>query len=364
VSTPAIPVRKPAPHVVLLAAALTDLLCLMVGGPGRYWANVATFVDMRAYERVTTAIRDWHLAVAQPHQFWGYPYVAALTAGVLAISPAVALTVVAVVASATATVLVYRLWGGWVALYFACVSWAWTQRAVFGGSEPLFLALLLTAFALARKERWVWATAVASLATTVRPFGVLVLGAILCTLIRRRAWRTLGWSAVTVASVVIAYAVPLWLAFGDPLANVHSYQQTNWPRGIPVGAPFMELWRDAHAMTRSSLRLALNVLALALLLLALFDRVARWKSTEKIESTFVIGYAVFLLCLNVPGYALFDFPRYVIPLLPFAIVAIERWLPRQPVVAIVCACLAGPIAGAAQERPGSPIRALVHWMPR
>ena len=63
----------------------------------------------------------------------------------------------------------FRLWGGWVAGFFAILNFDWMQRSYLGGSEPLFVALLFASFLAIRKERWWLACVLASLSTVVRP---------------------------------------------------------------------------------------------------------------------------------------------------------------------------------------------------
>ena len=57
-----------------------------------------------------------------------------------------AMLIISIVSSVAAGGIAYRLWGGWIAGFFAILSFDWLQRSYLGGSEPLFVALLFAAF--------------------------------------------------------------------------------------------------------------------------------------------------------------------------------------------------------------------------
>src|ERR1019366_4932897 len=91
--------------------------------------------------------------------------------------------------SLIAIFVAYRLWGGWVAGFFAVASRDWMERSLLGGAEPLFLACIFGSFVAARKQRWLLASLLASVATIVRPMGIFALVGIAVALLVKRDWR-------------------------------------------------------------------------------------------------------------------------------------------------------------------------------
>jgi hypothetical protein len=113
----------------------------------------------------------------------------AALSGLTGVSDRTALLLISFPSSFLGVALAYRLGGGWVAGFFAVLSFDWMQRSYLGRSEPLFVALLFGSFVGARKERWLLAALRASLATVVRPLGVFALLGIGDTLLWKRAYR-------------------------------------------------------------------------------------------------------------------------------------------------------------------------------
>lgn len=128
-------------------------------------------------------------------------------------------------------VLAYRLWGGWVAGFFAVLNFDWMQRLFLGGSEPLFMALVFGALLTVRRERWLLAALLAAFSTTVRLVGMFALVALGLALLLKRDFRNFSLATLTGLIVGGLYASPLALYFQNPLANVHRYQQADWEGG-------------------------------------------------------------------------------------------------------------------------------------
>jgi hypothetical protein len=107
--------------------------------------------------------------------------------------------------SVVGTVLAFRLWGGWIAGFFAVLNFEWMQRSCLGGSEPLFVVLLFASFLAVRRERWILAALLASFSTTVRPLGFLALAGIGLTLLWKREYRTLSIAVAVGAAIGAAW---------------------------------------------------------------------------------------------------------------------------------------------------------------
>jgi hypothetical protein len=160
---------------IVLISYLVFLAVLSFIG-GSYWSLVGgKFGDNPGYLAAASAIRHWTFSGVDVKQFWGVSYAVACVSLLTGASEGLALVVVCVGASLASVALCYWLWDGWIAVFFALLSLDWFQRSLLGGAEPLFMALLLGSFLALRRDRWVLAVVLGSLATVVRPFGVFAL---------------------------------------------------------------------------------------------------------------------------------------------------------------------------------------------
>jgi hypothetical protein len=334
--------------VALLVGA--SLLAIAAAGWRVYLVRVQEFPDMSSYAEAATAIRHWHLTGAATRQFWGYAYAAALLSFVLPGVPMlVVLLLISVVAGCLAVTLTHRLWGGWIAVYLTAVGWQWVQREAFGGSEPLFMALLLASLLATRSDQWRRAVLWAALATTVRPIGVFAVAAILATALMKRRWTDAVLGVSVAATVFGLYCVPLAFT-GDALGNIHWY------------APQMTggtVWRNLITDQVSPLRQILVAGAIALVLMAPFVVVTREQAGRRAENLFAFGTSCFLVTLNCQPCA-WAFSRFAIVSIPFALVVARRWLRRDDRVVLALSIGSALIAAAMQVDDRSPGTALVH----
>ncbi len=98
-------------------------------------------------------------------------------------------------------------------------------------SESLFLALVLTSFVAARRERWMWAGLVGAFAALARPNGILLFFALGADALWE-LWETrrFNWRWLWVGLVPMGFAVYLLVNYritGDPLAFL-SVQREHW----------------------------------------------------------------------------------------------------------------------------------------
>jgi len=164
-------------------------------------------------------------------------------------------------------------------------------------------------------------------------------------LLWRREWRTtLKVSAVGLASVV-AYLTPVYMLTGNPLIQLTRYsvawQTHDFPfahRGLftfPVlrlaqgfyylhstisDYPYWGMWFS------SALRFAWILVAIAGAILFWAPR--RWRDLPPVETVFACAYAAFLLCYNF-DYAALYIQRFILPVLPFILFAMRRWIPQD-----------------------------------
>jgi hypothetical protein len=203
-----------------------------------------------------------------------------------------------------------------------------------GGSEPLFVCLLLAAFLNVRRERWLLASLLASFATIVRPLGVFALVGIGLTLLWKRDFRKFAAATIIGLAVGILYAIPLASQFGDPLATVNSYHSQQWQGGWLFGFPFYAIIKGTLLYPAPWTNL---VLSFGWILLVIVACVVMVKSREfraycrahAVEACFLVPYLWCLFTYNYPYWARGSFARFAIPILPFVLLALFRWIPKD-----------------------------------
>jgi hypothetical protein len=299
-----------------------------------YAATVDTFGDSAAYMVLASAIRHWDFQGIVVKQFWGLPYAMAALSELTRCSDRTALLLVSFASSFFAVVLADSLWGGWVAGFFAVLSFDWMQRSFLGGSEPLFVALLFGSFLLVRKERWLSGALLASLATVVRPMGFLVLLGIGLALLRKRDYRTLLLAIAIGATVGALYVIPLARHFGDPLATVNSYHSKEWQGGWLFGFPFYAIIKGTVLEPAPVTNLLLSFSWILLVLVAIVMMIRRasfreYAMNHPVETVFLIPYLWMLYAYNYPHWARGNFVRFAIPIVPFVLLALDRWVPKD-----------------------------------
>jgi hypothetical protein len=320
-----------------------SLLAIAAAGLRVYMTRVREFPDMASYADAATAVRHWRLSGSAARQFWGYSYAAVLVSLIL---PGVPLMVVLLVVSTSGGVavwLVHRLWGGWIAVYMTAVGWQWIQREAFGGSEPLFMALLLAGFLATRHEQWRRAALWSALATTVRPIGVFALGAIILAALIKRRWTDAAIGAGIATAVFALYCVPLALT-GDAFGNIH------WYAPQMVGGT---VWRNLFTEQVSHVRQILVSGAIVTVLVAPLVVFTNEQKGRLSENLFALSASCFLVTLNCQPCA-WAFSRFAIVSIPFALVVVRRWLPRDDRVVAALSIVSALIAAAMQINDRAP----------
>ena len=296
-----------------------------------YSHKVLHFGDNPGYLNVAEAIRHWNFSGLAIKQFWGLPFLLAVVSLSTGISSPHALPLICLSSYFVSLILAYWLWGESVAGVVAVLNFYWLQVSFLGGSEPLFVALLYASFLATRRDRWPLAALLGSLATIVRPLGFLAPLSFGLVLLWRRDHRRLIYVTVITLCVAAAYMVALRSAVGDPLATVHSYTSEG-PSPPPFGIPFYALAKGAlsPATPVTNLILSLGWVGFIVLGMVRFLRDLKksgyWASNPA-EVLFSIGYLAMICCYNAPYWALGNFARFAIPVVPFATLG---WLPQMP----------------------------------
>lgn len=319
-------------------AALTILAFLVfvaaVSLAKNYSAAVDHFGDSSAYMALAAAIRNWDFHGVVVKQFWGLPYAMAALSTLTRLSDRTALLVLSFLPSLAAALLARRLWNGWIAGYFVVLNFDWMQRSCLGGSEPLFVCLVFATFVCVRRERWMVASLLASLATVVRPLACFALLGIGLRLLWKRDFRRVA--AATAIGVVVGalYALPLATHFGDPLATVNSYHSQQWSGGWLFGFPFYAIVKGTilYPAPWTNLILSFGWISFVSAGVVVMVRSAEFRTycrANAIEAMFLLPYLWCIYTYNYPQWARGNFARFAIPILPFVLLALYRWLPKD-----------------------------------
>lgn len=318
-----------------------------------YAPAVDNFGDSSAYMNIASAIRTWDFHGLVVKQFWGLPYAMAALSKLTGVSDRVSLLVFSLIPALLAVLLVRRLWDGWIAGFFAVLNFDWLQRSCLGGSEPLFVCLLLAAFLSVRQRRWILAAVLASSATVVRPLGIFALIGIGLTLLWSRDFRRLAAATAIGLAVGTAYALPIAMHFGSALANVNSYHSKDWESGWLFGFPFYAIIKGTvlYPAPWTNLLLSFGWIGLIIISVIVMVRSSGFRAycrNHSVETLFLIPYLCCLFMYNYPSWARSNFARFAIPILPFVYLALYRWLPKDRRLlwglGIVCAILAASSA--------------------
>jgi hypothetical protein len=306
--------------------------------------------DTPSYAVITWAIRTGNLhALSEVKLFWGVAYVAAAVSSLAPVTDTAAVLLVSFCACLASVALANHLWGGWIAAVFAIISWDWLVASTLGGSETLFVALLFTAFLASRHKRWLLAALAASGSMTVRPAGVLALAAIIAVLVSRRDWRSAAAAGLIGLAIAFAYTLPLRLVRGEGFGYFESYRR-DWIGGFPIGLPFAALAQGLHAATRpiEIVRPAAWIVSIlaAAVAFAVRARPRAYAATWQVETIFAVLYLCVLFTYNAARWAWLEFPRFAIPLIPFALVAVESALPKKRWVIWIAAPVSGLLSAA------------------
>ena len=347
-------------ETLAIAAAAVLLYVVIVYLHGGFANTAANLCDNGTYMEIAQAIRAHNVqTLPEVKAFWGLSYAIAAVSTIARISPLTSLLFISWAASLAAVVLSHKLWGGWAATWCA-LNQTWIVLSGLGGAEPLFFALLVGTFLAVRKQRWEVAALLAALATLVRPMGIFALLGIGFELARTRRWKTLAAATAIGAAIGAAYVVPLWLNFGSPWANLHGYMAADMPGGHLLTYPFHQLIVSLFAEPRWH-----DVLDGARLLFWIVASVALVLRRQKlglnsVEAFFIALYSLLLLCLNV-DYVLSGLQRYLIPLLPFLLLAVRPWWPQRRVWMYLAAPVSTFLAAGIVIGYRNVLPALVHW---
>jgi hypothetical protein len=340
--------------IVLVAVSAAFFGATAIGLHG--WSSlVLSFGDNSAYIRVANAVRHWDFRDLGVQHFMGYPYAIAAVSLVSHLPLTSSLWLVAGVASVVSSLLVARLFGTWVAAYFALANFAWLQTSFLGGSEPLAVALGMGAFLSFRRGHPLLAALLGALATTVRPLMFFTLVGIGIALLQQKSYAKFVGALALGLAIGLLYAWPLAHYFGDPLLTAHSYTSrdygaanVNGPHGHLFGWPFHGIIVGTMLYPAPWTNLILSFSWIALVVagsVAMFSRDLRkfWRA-HLAEAIFSGLFLLAIFCYDYLVWARGNFMRFSIPVLPFVFFALLRWLPKDRRLLWVLAVVAPVLA--------------------
>ncbi len=313
-----------------------------------YSAKVDNFGDSSAYMTAASGIRNGDCRNIHIKQFWGVSYVMAPVSFLLGGSIRASLLLVCAISSVLSVLLVQQLWGGWIAAFFAILNFDWLQRSYLGGSEPLFMALLLASFLAVRRDRWILGSALAAFATVTRPVGALALITLGLALLAKREYKKLVLCTGVALVIGTLYVLPFWIYFGDPFYQVHSYKMNDWHSGFPISLPFQAIG-SGFLHTQQPLTNVLLTLGWVLFLLIGAVTMARRSFRTYIrehpsEAWFALLYIAFIFSYNSSTWARAEIVRFAIPALPFVLLSLSDWLPRSRILLYSLGVLSAALA--------------------
>jgi hypothetical protein len=267
--------------------------------------------------------------------------------------PLNALMMVSMLSSLAMSILVCRLYGGWVAIaLYSFINYHLIFTSVEGGSELLFMCLLFASFLAAHSERWNLAALLAALGTTVRPVGFIALVVFALILTIRSSYRRLTEITLIGLGIGVAYVIPVWILLGSPFANFIRYQDWWGPQRRPLTYPFGALIPSFIAFHNS--RWPNVVQSAGWLTLALVGTAVMWRSRNRArfpldqpEIWFASVYTLFFLSYNY-SEVYGDLPRFLMPITPLLLFSLRDWIPRDRRVLWPAVLLSAVLASAAQ----------------
>ena len=328
-------------YFAMLALLTYSVSLLIVVAHKDFWGLVWNSGDNHGYIQIAQGIREWNpQVIGKVKLFWGTSYGILAVASLIRADYGTSLLLLSVFCGALSVFFAHRLYGGAVAAWFVFVSAALIQRILTGGPEPIFVALFLGALFAIRRGHAGWAVFLGALAATVKPIGVFVLGAILFTSLRRKDWRNLIYYGAVAACVAVLYGAPLVLLTGSPFGNFSGYAGDWHQKVLPITIPFYPIVKDAitsQAPLTNSIKNATWIAAVVLVIAyyGLMRGRLRAHFAQCPEETVAVLLVIFFQLSYNSTWAWAEFPRFIIPVVPFLLAqaGVERFRRSVPLVA-------------------------------
>lgn len=167
-----------------------------------------------------------------------------------------------------------------------------------------------------------------------RAVGIFALTALGLNLLLRKEYRKLALCIAVAALIGFLYLLPFWITFHDPLYQFHRRAQVgDWDSGGLLTWPFRDIVISYLYYRGPWTNVLLTGGWIGLSTVALFRmgvKLYRDRRAEHLnEQIYAITYLMFLFSYNSLVWARWDFHRFVIPVIPLALLSVERWLPKS-----------------------------------
>jgi len=115
---------------------------------------------------------------------------------------------------------------------------------------------------------------------------------------------------------------------------VSSYHSRQWEGGWLFGFPFYAIIKGTLTEPAPLTNLVLSfgwifLVQAAIVVMARSARFREYARGQIVETTFLIPYLGTLYTYNYPHWARGAFARFAIPILPFVLLALDRWIPKD-----------------------------------
>jgi hypothetical protein len=162
-------------------------------------------------------------------------------------------------------------------------------------------------------------------------FALLGIGLALLWL---RDFRRFAAATAVGLAVGALYAIPLATHFGDALATVNSYHSKDWQGGWLFGFPFYAIIKGTLIYPAPWTNLVLSfgwifMVLGAVVAMATSNEFRTYCRMHPVEAIFLVAYLWCLFTYNYPYWARGNFARFAIPIVPFALLALYRWIPKD-----------------------------------
>lgn len=336
----------------LLALAAYSVCFLITIRYRDYWGLVWSSGDNAGYIHIAQGLRFWSAGlIGQVKLFWGTGYAILALASITGLNFGAALLSISIVSCTLGIVLCYRLYGLGVAAWFVFISPPMMYRSMAGGPESLFVALFLGSLVALRKGSPKTAMLLAALSVTVRPIGIFLVIAIAVKAIAARTWVRLV-QAIGIAGIIcILYCLPLLLLFKEAFGNVKGYSADWYATSLPISLPLVPIIHQALVSKEpmsNTIRLGIWVAAVFVILVykGIFQRKVLLYWREHPEEA-LANVLIVIFCFSYNSFwAWGEFPRFVIPAIPFLLALIGTESLCKRTVLYVAAPVCGAVSAA------------------
>ena len=329
--------RKDLSLAMLSYCTVLFTVLIFIGNETQFYEFVVRFGDTSRYLNISEALYTCDFEKLNTEDtfyghFYGFPLFIVLTKAVTNLSLLHSMLLVSFISYITIIYLTTELFGENTTIWTIIFGWAILQRGVFGGSGPLFIALLLIAMYAIKNEKVFYAILFASLGTLVRPWGITLLVAIGANMLFQKKYKELILSVLLSMLIGGLYVYIISVFTGSILTNRDGYAK-HWYGASMIWFPFVGVIKGFIQSTNPITNTAKISFYIMLSLTGLYNLIRHYKvyfnnNFQSIVGTYYILF-LFLLYTYNTHWAWFEFPRFFAPILPVTLFYLNRFLPTD-----------------------------------